>query len=371
MGQVLEVAPSPEYASPRFSDKALIPIWDKVQAGERLNRADGVRLLETNDFAAVGKMALWKTLQVSGNKVFFVINRHINYSNICVLSCKFCDYAKKPGDGDAYEMSLETVLSMVDDELSEVHIVGGHHPTFPFSYYVDMIKTIRESYPKVHIKAFTAAEIDYFWRRWKVPPEESLAIFKEAGLTSMPGGGAEVFSQRIHKLLLPGKSNADRWLDIHRMAHKLGIRSNSTLLYGHIETFEERVIHLERLRELQDETGGFLAFIPLEYQIGTTLLRPRYTPPLDDLKMMATARLMLDNFRYIKGYWVMLGEATASVSLNFGANDLDGTIGEERIAHAAKAESPIGLTRESITNFIKDAGKVPVERDALYNELGD
>ena len=351
-----------------LEDRSLHPIWDKVQEGVRLTVADGVKLLESDDFVGIGRMANWATERISGRKVFFVINRHINYTNLCVLSCKFCDYAKKTGDDGAYEMKVEDVLSMMDDEIKEVHIVGGHHPSLPFQYYIDILSAIHTNHPDVHIKAFTAAEIDYFAKRWKVPPEESLKRFKEVGLTTMPGGGAEVFASRVHKELLPGKAKASRWLEIHRLAHKMGIRSNCTLLYGHIETLKERVEHLELLRELQDETGGFLAFIPLEYQIGTTLLRPRHTPPLDDLKMISVARLFLDNIKYIKGYWVMIGEATASISLNFGANDLDGTIGEERIAHAAQARSPVGVTRDRMVESILDARRVPVERDALYNE---
>ncbi len=353
----------------QFSDAGLIPIWEKVRAKERLSHDEGVAVLKTQDFAAVGKMADYAKKRVSGEKVYFVLNRHVNPTNICVLSCKFCDFAKKPGDDDAYEMSIDDVLDHVDDDIREVHIVGGHHPTWPFQYYVDMVSAIHQAYPKVQIKAFTASEIDYFQRRWKVTPEESLAIFKEAGLSTMPGGGAEVFSSRVHRLLLPGKANADRWLDIHRMAHNMDIKTNCTLLYGHVETFEERIDHLVQLRELQDETGGFLAFIPLEYQVGMTQLRPRHTPPLDDLRMISAARLILDNIPYIKSYWVMLGEATASVGLNFGANDLDGTIGKERIAHAALANSPAGIARERMVRLINDSGRIPVERDALYNEI--
>ncbi len=363
MGRVLEVE------GVQFSDRTLVPVWEKVLDGGRLSLEDGVALLQTDDFSAAGKMADWKKRRVSGDKVYFVLNRHINPTNICVLSCKFCDFAKKKGDSDAYEMSLEEILAHVDDEIREVHIVGGHHPTWPFEFYEDMVRAIRKKNSKVQIKAFTASEIDYFWRRWKVPPEESLARLKAAGLDSMPGGGAEVFSDRVHKLLLPGKANAVRWAEIHKTAHRMGIKTNCTLLYGHIETFEERIVHLMKLREVQDETGGFLAFIPLEYQVGHTQLRPRHTPPMDDLKMISAARLMLDNIPYIKSYWVMLGEATASIGLNFGANDLDGTIGKERIAHAALAASPGGLARERMVRLIREAGRVPVERDALYNEV--
>lgn len=352
-----------------FSDPALEPIWEKVQNQERLSADEGVAILETKDFSAVGRMADYAKQRVSANKVYFVLNRHLNPTNICVLSCKFCDYAKKPGEQGAYEMSMQQMLDHLDDDIKELHIVGGHHPTWPFEFYVDMIRTLHNARPDIQLKAFTASEIDYFWRRWKVTPEESLAIFKEAGLSSMPGGGAEVFSDRIHKLLLPGKANAQRWLDIHRIAHGMGIKSNCTILYGHVETFRERIDHLIMLRELQDETNGFLALIPLEYQVGYTKLRPRHTPPMDDLKMIAASRLVLDNVPAIKSYWVMLGEATAGLGLNFGANDLDGTIGKERIAHAALADSPAGIARQKMIDSIKDARRTPVERDALYNEI--
>jgi aminodeoxyfutalosine synthase len=350
-----------------FMDRDLIPIWEKVLAEERLSLVDGIRLFETTDFPAVGRMADHVKSRRDSDRVFFVLNRHLNPTNICVLSCTFCDFAKKKGDPDAYEMSMEEILGHVDPETREVHIVGGHHPDWPFEKYEEIVRTIHEHYPDVQIKAFTAAEIDYFHRRWKVTPEESLARLKEAGLRSMPGGGAEVFSSRVHRLLLPGKSDANRWAEIHHIAHNMGIRSNATLLYGHIETYEERVEHLIHLRELQDETGGFLAFIPLEYQVGDTHLVPRQASAIDDLKTVAAARLLLDNFPHIKAYWVMIGEETASVSLHFGASDLDGTIGRERIAHAAKAASPAGLARNRVVQLIRDAQKVPVERDALYN----
>ncbi len=352
-----------------FADTSLVPIWEKVLSGARLSLEDGVRLFETDDFPAVGRMADHVKRQREADRVYFVLNRHLNPTNICVLSCTFCDFAKKKGDPDAYEMSMEEILGHLDEDTREVHMVGGHHPDWPFEKYVEIVSTIHKNFPNVQVKAFTAAEIDYFYRRWKVDPEESLAMLKDAGLRSMPGGGAEVFSDRVHKLLLPGKNTANRWLEIHGMAHRMGIPSNATLLYGHIETYQERVEHMMRLRELQDDTGGFLAFIPLEYQTGDTNLVPRQASAVEDLKTVAAARLMLDNFPHIKAYWVMIGEETASISLHFGASDLDGTIGKERIAHAAKAASPAGLARERMVNLIRDAGKVPVERDALYNTV--
>lgn len=350
-----------------FMDRGLVPIWERVLAGQRLSLEDGMCLFETEDFPALGRMADHVKSQYSGDKVFFVINRHVNPTNICVLSCSFCDFAKKKGEEGAYEMSMEEILGLIDGEVREVHIVGGHHPDWPFERYEEIVRTIHEHYPHTQIKAFTAAEIDYFSRRWKIPMEEVLLRLKEAGLRSMPGGGAEVFSDRVRKLLFPGKADAPRWLEIHRLAHSMGIHSNATLLYGHIETYEERVRHMMLLRELQDETRGFLTFIPLEYQVGDTHLVPRQASPIEDLKMVAAARLMLDNFPHIKAYWVMITEETAAIALHFGADDMDGTIGEERIAHAAKAASPAGVARERIVRLIKDAQKLPVERDALYN----
>ena len=352
-----------------FMDKTLVPIWEKVQADERLSFDDGVALLETTDIAALGKMGDHVKRKKSGDKVYFVINRHINPTNICVLSCSFCDYAKKVGDDDAYEMSNEEILGLINDEIREVHIVGGHHPTWPFERYEEIVRIIHEKFPETQIKAFTAAEIDYFHKRWKLSDEEILTRLRQAGMQSMPGGGAEVFSKRVKSELFPGKAGHERWLEIHRKAHNMGIKSNATLLYGHIETLEERIQHMIYLRELQDETGGFLTFIPLEYQVGDTLLVPRHASAIEDLRMLAASRLMLDNFPHIKAYWIMIMEETAAIGLNFGADDIDGTIGEEKIAHAAKAASPIGIARERIVRLVKDAERIPVERDALYNEV--
>ena len=352
-----------------FTDKALPPIWKRVQAAERLSFDDGVTLLETRDVAALGRMADYVKRKKSGDKVYFVINRHINPTNICVLSCGFCDFAKKDGEEGAYEMTTEEILDAIDDEIREVHIVGGHHPTWPFERYEGIVRAIHEKFPDTQIKAFTAAEIDYFHKRWKLSEEEIFTRLKAAGMNSMPGGGAEVFSERVRKELFPGKAGTQRWLEIHRLAHSMGIRSNATLLYGHIETLEERIQHMIHLRELQDETEGFMTFIPLEYQVGDTHLVPRHASAIEDLRMIAASRLMLDNFPHVKAYWIMIMEETAAISLNFGADDIDGTIGEERIAHAAKAASPVGVARERIVRLIRDAERIPVERDALYNEV--
>ncbi len=352
----------------RFRDPRLERVWEKVRSGERLEAADGLVGLETSDLLALGRMADWVKQKKSGDWVYFVLNRYINPTNLCVLSCSFCDFARKRGEPGAFEYSADEIVAMIDPDIREVHIVGGHHPDWPFEYYEELVRAIRRERPLAQVKAFTAAEIDYFWRRWKIEPQEALVRLKAAGLHSMPGGGAEVFSSRLQKTLrFTGKAGADRWLEIHRIAHGLGIRSNATILYGHVETHAERVEHLLRLRALQDATAGFLTFIPLLYQVGETKLVARQASPIESLRMVATSRLVLDNFPHVEAYWVMLGEPTASIALNFGADDVNGTLVDERIAHAAGAESPAGLARGQILRMIRDAGKVPVERDALYN----
>jgi aminodeoxyfutalosine synthase len=351
-----------------FRDARLLPIRERVQAGERLSREDGLLLFETPDLHGLGRLADLAKSRRHGDRVFFVLNRYVNPTNLCVLSCAFCDFARKKGEAGAFENSIEDVLHMIQPGTREAHIVGGHHPDWPFEYYERLIGAIRAARPETQIKAFTAAEVDYWWRRWKIEPREALTRLKAAGLHSMPGGGAEIFSPRLQKLLrYTGKADADRWCEIHGIAHALGIHTNATMLYGHVETMAERVDHLLRLRDQQDRSGGFLTFIPLAYQIGNTRLVPRQTPPTDDLRTIAASRLLLDNFPHIEAYWVMLGEETASLALHFGASDVNGTLEDEKIAHMAKAESPAGLAREQILRMIRDAGKIPVERDALYN----
>jgi aminodeoxyfutalosine synthase len=355
-------------APPRLRDPALHPIWDKVLAGERLSREDGRVLFETSDLHGLGRMADFAKSRRHGDQVFFVLNRYINPTNVCVLSCSFCDFARKKGEEGAFENTIEDVLNMIKPGTREAHIVGGHHPDWPFEYFERMIEAVHQARPETQIKAFTAAEIDYFWRRWKIEPREALTRLQKAGLRSMPGGGAEIFSRRLQKQLhFTGKADADRWCEIHGIAHSLGIKTNATMLYGHVETREERVDHLLRLREQQDRSGGFITFIPLSYQTGTTKLVPRQTPPTDDLRTIAASRLLLDNFEHVEAYWVMIGEATASLALHFGASDVNGTLEDEKIAHMAQAASPAGLATDHILRIIRDAGKIPVERDALYN----
>jgi aminodeoxyfutalosine synthase len=354
-----------------FRDMSLLPIWEKVQQGERLSLEDGLVLFRTNDVISLGKMAHAVQRERSGDAVYFVLNQKIEPTNVCVLACKFCDFATKKGRPKAYEMTVHDILSKLTPDIHEVHITGGLHPDWEWEYYLDMLRQIKKHFPNVDIKAFTAVEIDFFHKKFKLSIEEVLRQLKEAGLRTMPGGGSEVFSERVRKRLFSSKIGAKAWLDIHRAAHRQGIPTNSTILYGHIETMEERMEHLLKLRAVQDETRGFLTFIPLAFQPGETGIKPtnRFTSAIDDLKMIAVSRLMLDNFPHIKAYWVMLTEEVASVALNFGADDLDGTVGGEKIAHDAGAITPMQLTKDKIVKIIKDAGKIPVERDVFYNPL--
>lgn len=353
----------------RFRDSALAPIWEKVRAGTRLDESEGLTLFRTPDLLNLGRMADYAARRVSGDRVYYVLNVHINPTNICVLSCKFCDFAAKEGDDHAYVMSTEDMLDRIHPDINEVHIVGGHHPDLPFEWYEDLLRTIHGERPKVQIKAFTAPEIDFFCKRWKLTEDEVFDRLAAVGHVSLTGGGAEIFTERVRRILFRGKIPAERWFEIHEMAHARGLRSTATMLYGHVETLEERVTHMVRLRESQDRSGGYTCFIPLEYQLGTTRLVERAVSPLEDLRVLAVSRLMLDNIPHIKAYWVMSGEATAAIGLNFGADDLDGTIGEERIAHAAEADSPLGMARDRMVGLIRDAGKVPVERDAIYGGM--
>jgi aminodeoxyfutalosine synthase len=354
-----------------FRDKKLISIWSKIQQGTRLSLEDGLTLYHSNDVISLGKMAHFVQQQKSGDAVYFVLNQKIEHTNICVLSCKFCDFAVKKGDPNAYEMTTDDILAKLTPEIAEVHITGGMPADWPWERYLDIVQSIHKHFPNTDVKAFTAVEIDFFHKKFKMPVEEVLRQLQAAGLRTMPGGGAEVFSERVRKLLFNQKIGAKGWFEVHKAAHKLGIPTNSTMLYGHVETLEERLIHMMKLREAQDETGGFLTFIPLAFQPGDTGIKPsnRYTSAIDDLKTIAISRLMLDNFPHIKAYWVMLTEEVASVALNFGADDMDGTVGGEKIAHDAGAISPMKLAKDQIIKIIKDAGKIPVERDVYYNPL--
>lgn len=354
----------------RSTDPRLQHIAEKMEAGDRLDAADGLALFETPDVLGLGRLANAVKEKRSGPFVSFVLNRQVNPTNVCVLTCKFCDFATKLGDDDAYEMSLEQVREKVSAPwLREVHVVGGMHPDWPFERYAEILEVIRETAPQAQIKAYTAVEIDFFANLTRMSVQEVLERLREAGLQTMPGGGAEVFSDRVRKEMYGEKMGHERWLEIHEVAHGMGIRTNSTLLYGHIETWEERVAHMLKLRDLQDRTGGFFSFIPLAFQPGYTNIVDRPASAIEDLKTIAVARLLLDNFAHIKAYWVMLGEETASMALQFGADDLDGTIGEERIAHAALASSPVGLTTHKLVKLVRESGRLPIQRDAFYRTI--
>ena len=342
-------------------------VRQKISQGTRISREEGVSLYHSQDFLELGALANEVKEKITNNFVTYVINRQINPTNICVLSCRFCDFATKKNRSNAYEMTIDEILSKCTPELKEVHIVSGLHREWPFAYYLEMVQAVHEKFPAIQIKAFTAVEIDFFARMEKQPAEKILLELKKAGVVCLPGGGAEVFSERVRKALFPFKIGAPRWLEIHKIAHGLGLRSNSTLLYGHMETYEERVDHVLKLRDLQDKTGGFLSFIPLAYQPGKTKVADRQTSAIDDLKTIAISRILLDNFKHIKSYWVTMGEETASMALHFGADDLDGTIGEEKIMHAADAESPFCMAKERLESLIRSARREPLERDALYH----
>jgi len=378
-----------------FIDTSLTDIWNKVQAGTRLTLDDAATLYASPDLIGVGWMAKQVKEKRWGKQAFYVLNQKLEPTNVCVLSCKFCDFATKRKQPNAYEMSIPEMVQRCSGEgIQEIHISGRMPPEWTLDNYLAIIRALRDAYPNVGIKAFTAVEVEWAARISKLSIKEVLTQFKEAGLTALPGGGAEVFSERVRKELFPFKIGATEWLNVHRTAHQLGLPSNATLLYGHIETPEERWIHLDKLRSLQDESlqssspagvsGGsmdprpttagddgfngaaFMSFIPLAFQPGTTGLAVQTPTVVDDLKMLAISRLYLDNFPHIKAYWITLGVETASTGLHFGADDVDGTIGEERIMHAAGALSPAGLARTRLQELIREAGCEPVERDALY-----
>ncbi|MFZ2087171.1 MAG: aminofutalosine synthase MqnE [Desulfobaccales bacterium] len=357
---------------PFFQDPALVPVYDKVMAQERLNGEDGGTLYRSRDLLGVGYLANLVRERLHGRRAYYIYNQHLNYSNVCVNGCRFCAFGKTAADPQAYTMTLPEVFAKVRERLSEpiteIHIVGGLHPDLPFSYYVDMLRGIKEIRPEVHLQAFTAVEIAYLADLAGLSVADTLWALKEAGLGSLPGGGAEVFSPRIRDSLCPKKLSPAGWLSVAQTAHRLGLKTNATMLYGHLESVEERVEHLLRLREAQDDTGGFVTFIPLAFHPQNTQLPDLpETTGFDDLKNLAVARLMLDNFPHIKAFWIMIGVKMAQLSLAFGANDIDGTVIEEKITHMAGAQTPMGLTRTQLLHLIREAGCEPVERDTLYN----
>lgn len=359
-----------------LADSKLLDIVAKVEQGERLNREDGIRLMESSELLTIGYMADLVRQRKNGDYAYFIVNRHINHTNICANLCKLCAFGKQPEDPEAYTMSLEEIEAKAvecrDEKISEVHIVGGLNPELKLAYFEDMLRRVRRALPDAVIQAFTAVEIDYFAQTEGLTVEEVLRRLMAAGLDSLPGGGAEVFSQRVRDKICEKKIDGDRWLEVHETAHSLGMRTNATMLYGHIETIAERVDHFIRLRELQDKTGGFLAFIPLAFHPQNTGLEGMglsRTTGYEDLKLLAGARLMLDNFDHIKAFWIMIGPKVAQVSLSFGVDDIDGTVVEEKITHAAGGDTGQSLTKQQLVRMIKAAGRIPAERDTLYKIL--
>jgi aminodeoxyfutalosine synthase len=361
----------------RLPQAGLLDIADKLDAGIRLTLDDGVRLFEATDLLAVGWLANREREKRHGARTFYNYNIRLEATNVCVAGCLFCSFARlKPGDPGAYTLSLEQAWDKLrqraDQPLTEIHIVNGLHPDLPWSYYTDLLRGFKRIRPNIHLKCFTAVEIAFFSDLYQMSDEQVLRELMDAGLDSLPGGGAEIFAARVRKKIAndPNKCDANRYLSIHRLAHGLGMRTNVTMLYGHIETFEERVDHMIRARSLQDETGGFQAFIPLAFHPDNNQMR-KLPPPsaADTLRVHAVSRLMCDNIDHVKAFWIATGVETAQTCLWFGADDLDGTVQEEKIYHMAGSPTPTAMTPREIERLISAAGREPIERDTLYRTI--
>jgi len=359
---------------PSFEDPRLRPILEKVERRERLDFDDGLALYRSPDLLAVGYMANLVRERLHGNVTYFNVNRHINPTDVCVASCRLCAFGKKARDPRAYTMSLEQVYETagrgVAEAVTEFHIVGGLHPELGLDWFCEMLRGLKQRYPQVHLKALTMVEVAYLAQRARVTVREALLRLKEAGMDSLPGGGAEIFSERVRRIICDHKIDGDQWLDTARTAHQLGLRSNCTMLYGHIESDEDRVDHLVRLRNVQDETGGFVTFIPLAFHPDNTPLEhiPR-TTGFADIRNIAVARLMLDNIPHIKAYWIMMTPRIAQIAQRFGADDIDGTVVEEKIYHDAGATTAQSMRRGELLRLIREAGREPLERDTLYRPV--
>jgi aminodeoxyfutalosine synthase len=359
---------------PVFTDARLKPIAKKVLAGERLSMEDGIALYRSPDLLAVGWLANYVREKRHGNITYYNINMHINPTNVCVAHCKLCAFGRDPNAPGAYTFALEEIYERAEQGVregaTEFHIVGGLHPDLSFDHYLEMVRGLKQRCPTVHIKAFTMVEVHYFSRIAKLSIEEVLRKMKEAGVDSCPGGGAEIFHPRVRKIICDHKTSGQMWLNTAKKAHEAGLRSNATMLYGHVETEEERVDHLIKLRELQDETHGFVTFIPLAFHPENTALSHIPKPTgYDDLRNIAVARLLLDNFDHIKAYWIMLSPSMAQIAQRFGANDLDGTVAEEKIYHDAGAKTSEFTPHAELERLIRAAGRVPVERDTQYHPV--
>jgi len=358
----------------KLGDKRLAPIAEKVQAGERLSFEDGVALYRTHDLLGLGWLGNRVREGKNGNLCYYNINRHINPTNVCVAHCRLCAFGRDPSSAGAYTMAIEeavrTAAQGYNESVTEFHIVGGLHPDLPFQYYCDLLRALKKAFPQVHLKALTMVEVHYLAKIAKLSIRDTLLKLKEAGLDSHPGGGAEIFHPRVRKVICDHKTSGMMWLQIARTAHELGLHSNATMLYGHIETEEARVDHLLQLRALQDETRGFVCFIPLAFHPENTALSHLPKPSgILDLKNIAVSRLLLDNFPHIKAYWIMLTPPIAQVALRFGADDIDGTVVEEKIYHDAGAKTAQAMRRSQLLRLINEAGREPVERDTLYRPV--
>lgn len=359
---------------PIFEDQRLKPILEKVQAGTRLSFDDGVTLYRSPDILAVGYMANMVRERLHGNVTYFNVNRHINPTDVCVASCRLCAFGKRVRDPKAYTMSLDEVWTRAaegwSESITEFHIVGGLHPELTLDWYCEMLRGLKERFPEVHLKAFTMVEIAYLAQRSKITIRETIQRLIDAGVDSLPGGGAEIFSERVRRIICDHKIDGNQWLETARLAHKMGLKSNCTMLYGHLETAEDRVDHLVKLREVQDDTGGFVTFIPLAFHPDNTPLQHvSKTTGFMDIREIAVARLMLDNIPHIKAYWIMMTPAAAQIAQRFGANDIDGTVVEERIYHDAGATTTQGMRRGELLRLIREAGREPVERDTAYRPV--
>jgi aminodeoxyfutalosine synthase len=372
-GSIGKTAPKPRHSF-QTDDAALEPIAEKVLLGERLNFDDGVALYRSGDILAVGWLANLVRERLHGDIAYFNVNRHINPTNVCVASCRLCAFGRKKGAAGTYTMALEeawaTAAEGITDAVTEFHIVGGLHPDLPFDYFLDLVRGLKERFPKVHVKAFTMVEVSFLAKRAKLTIRETLQKMKDAGVDSMPGGGAEIFADRVRHIICDHKIDGSDWLETAKLAHQMGFKSNATMLYGHVETDEDRVDHLLRLRAVQDETGGFQTFIPLSFHPDNTALAhiPKSTGMLD-IRQIAVGRLLLDNFPHIKSYWQMVTPKMAQISLRFGADDIDGTVIEEKIYHDAGATTPQGMRRADLVRLIVEAGRVPFERDTMYRAV--
>lgn len=356
------------------TDQQMQEIVQKVQNGERLTLEDGVYLYQSSDLLTIGQLANQVNMRKNGDKVYFIENMSLYFTNVCESYCAFCNFRKDQGEEGAYTLSGDEMVAYVNQHIHpgirEFHIVGGHNPHVPFQYYVDSIKALNDNFPEVTLKAYTAAEIEFFTRISGLSTKEVLTELQKAGLKSLTGGGAEILSDQYRAKMKVDKANVDQYLDVHRTAHQMGMKTHTTMLYGSIESHEDRIRHMLQIRDLQDETGGFMVFIPLSMQPRNKNAGiMRRNSAYEDLKTIAISRLMLDNIQHIKAYFINIGVQLTQVALSFGASDVHGTIIKERISHAAGALTPEGLTRKELIWLIKGAGRIPVERDTFYNEI--